>query len=96
MDWKKALAAALILAVFGIANSFATLMVLGALLMGKTKYASRVVHAMDCLAAAQVGYDGRSTISKECGRQHDKTSFCRRICRWIDWADEGHCDREGA
>jgi hypothetical protein len=96
VSWHKVAAAAVLLVVFNIANAASGAMVLVALLLGKARYASRVVHAMDCQLAAQLGYDGRSTVSKECGRQHERTTFCRRICRWLDWADEGHCTREGS
>lgn len=42
---------------------------------------SHIGEAMDRLLAAGAGYDGRSTISKECG-QADACRLCRVLC-WV-------------
>ena len=60
-------------------------------------YASRVLHAADCSAAAFLGWSGRDTISKECGRElatDDPCAFCDYLCAALDQVDEGHCKRE--
>lgn len=51
---------------------------------------SRITVAMDRLAAAMLGWDGRSTISKECGG--DDCRFCRVLCRVLNYVlQKDHC-----
>lgn len=48
---------------------------------------------MDALLAAMLGWDGRSTVSKECGRSDCR--FCRWLCRALHWLlEREHCARE--
>lgn len=91
---KKALAFIIVYFLFSVSSILTPLWIWVWLLFNPSQ-AGKILHAMDCQAAANIGYNGRATISKECGRQHDKTTFCRRLCRWLDWADNGHCEREG-
>lgn len=62
------------------------------------RYAGNVMHSMDMLAAALLGWNGRATISKECGRELATSSpcrFCRIVCRVLDVVLEaGHCQKE--
>jgi hypothetical protein len=74
---------------------------LAALIAGKTRYASNVAHAQDCAAAAFLGWDGQSTISKECGRELAYAAkpcrFCRWLCKVLDVVlEKGHCEKEAA
>ena len=61
-------------------------------------YAKNILRAKDKLAAALLGWDGRRTLSAECGASDCR--FCRAICWTLNWIDHGHCAgaaaREGA
>lgn len=57
----------------------------------KQGYASNIVHAMDCLMAAVLGWDGKNTVSAECGA--DRHGLCKTICALLDIFDTGHCAR---
>jgi hypothetical protein len=62
-------------------------------------YVSRVVHAADCSGAAFLGWSGRDTISKECGRDlaaGDPCGFCNYLCRALGKVDPEHCQKEGS
>jgi len=66
---------------------------LGALLLGKTTYAGRVARAQDRATAAVLGWDGNSTVSKECGRSECR--FCKILCAILNVVLEpGHCKKE--
>lgn len=59
------------------------------------RYTANVMHAMDCLLAALLGWDGRSTVSKECGRRECR--LCRLLCALLHRVlEEKHCEKEGA
>lgn len=64
----------------------------------KTRRISAIMHSMDMLLAAILGWDGRSTVSKECGRELEGGSpsrFCRCLCYALDKTiEEGHCKKE--
>jgi hypothetical protein len=92
---KLALGAIAVWAIFTVTGLVAGMQVVVCLLACRFRQAGNIFRAMDCLAAAQIGYDGRKTVSKECGMQHKKSSFCRKLCPMLDWADDGHCEREG-
>lgn len=74
---------------------------MGALLIGRTRYASNNAHAQDRAAAAFLGWDGDATISKECGRElayaPKPCRFCRILCAILNVVLEpDHCRKEGA
>lgn len=62
------------------------------------RYAAHIMHSMDMILAAILGWDGRSTVSKECGRELASGApcrFCRIVCRVLDRILEaGHCQKE--
>lgn len=63
------------------------------------RYASNNIHAADCAAAAFLGWDGRSTISKECGREilaGKPCTFCTFLCKTLHRVHDNHCEQEGA
>ena len=65
----------------------------------RPKMAANIMHSMDMLLAAQLGWDGRSTVSKECGKQllaGQPCRFCARICAILNKFDPQHCEKEGA
>lgn len=58
---------------------------------------ANIMHSMDMLLAAQLGWSGRKTVSKECGEELETLNpcrFCRTICKLLDYFDPGHCARE--
>lgn len=65
-----------------------------------SSYSANIVHSMDMLAAALLGWDGRSTISKECGRdlnKDDPCRFCRVVCTVLNvLLESDHCKKEAA
>lgn len=66
-------------------------------LYGVNEYAKNLLRAADKHAAAFLGFDGRSTISAECGASTCRA--CALLCRALDWIQKGHCEgaalREG-
>lgn len=74
---------------FSLASVVAVLMVPLALVFERFTYAGRVFHSMDCLMAAVLGWDGRHTVSAECGA--DRTGLCKTLCAFLDLLDPGHC-----
>ena len=63
----------------------------------KPRMTGNIMHSMDMLAAAMLGWDGRSTISKECGKEllaGIPCKFCKRVCRILSKFDPMHCERE--
>lgn len=56
---------------------------------------SAVTQAMDRTLAAMLGYDGHSTVSKECDKSDCR--FCRVLCAVLDRIlEKGHCGKEGS
>lgn len=58
-------------------------------------YASSVLRAMDRLMAAVVGFDGRNTLSAECGADMECRA-CAALCKVLALLDPGpppHCER---
>lgn len=52
----------------------------------------QVTQAMDRTLAAMLGWDGRSTVSKECDSSDCR--FCRVLCRVLNWAfKQHHCGK---
>jgi hypothetical protein len=59
------------------------------------KYTANVMHSMDMLLAALFGWDGRSTVSKECGKSD--CAFCRVLCWVLHYIlERKHCEKEAA
>jgi hypothetical protein len=85
---------------FSITSMFAGVVGFAGLLIGRTRYIANVMHSMDMLLAAMLGWDGRSTVSKECGREIvwqivKPCRFCRVICRLLDFFIKvDHCKEE--
>lgn len=85
--------------IFSIAAALAG--VIGLLVLPfRPQYTANVMHTMDMLLAALFGWDGRSTVSKECGRELLGGEPCR-FCRWVcalthRLLEKGHCEKEAA
>lgn len=65
----------------------------------RPKMTAAIMHSMDMLLAAQLGWDGRKTVSKECGLQllaGKACRFCAKLCRILAKADPEHCEREAS
>lgn len=66
-------------------------------LYGTRAYPKNLLRASDKQAAALLGFDGRATISAECGASTCRA--CALLCRMLDWIQKGHCEgaalREG-
>jgi hypothetical protein len=87
--------AAVLYVIFSIAAALAGVAGVIALCFGRTTYLSRICRAMDALLAALLGWDGRSTVSKECGASDCR--FCRVLCRVLSaLLERDHCARERA
>lgn len=57
------------------------------------QYTANVMHSMDMLLAALLGWNGRATVSKECGRSTCR--FCRVVCAILHRVLERyHCAKE--
>ena len=88
----KYVTAVVLYAVFSVVAMFAGLVGLLALPF-KPQYTANVSHSMDMLLAALMGWDGRSTVSKECGRSPCK--LCRFLCAVLDRIlEKDHCAKE--
>ena len=64
-------------------------------------YAGYLMQSKDRLLAALLGWNGRKTVSRECGEQllskvERPCTFCSLVCKALDWFDPGHCKREGS
>jgi uncharacterized protein (DUF697 family) len=86
-------------AIFSVASALAGVVGLVGLCFGRTRYISHICRAMDCTLAAMFGYDGRSTVSKECGRKliaGKPCTFCDVLCELLHRAlEKAHCEKEG-
>lgn len=57
------------------------------------RHTANIMHSMDMLLAAILGWDGRSTVSKECGRSACR--FCRLVCAVLHRVlERDHCAKE--
>lgn len=89
------LTVAIIYVAFAAASALAGLVGVLSLLSFDTSRISRITRAMDCLVAAMLGFDGRSTLSAECGRRASSCLACRRLCQVLHIAlEKGHCEKE--
>lgn len=85
--------------VFALTSAFAGVVgILGGLLKRDAQYTANVMHSMDMLLAALLGWDGRSTVSKECGRAMAAGTpcrFCRVLCAVLNRIlERDHCANE--
>lgn len=61
------------------------------LIFGRWKQAAEVIQAEDRLCGAALGWDGRKTISWECGG--NAGLFCRTVCAVLDkLLQKRHCE----
>lgn len=79
--------------------------ILGGILRRDAQYTANVMHSMDMLLAALLGWNGRATVSKECGAElaaGRPCRFCRAVCAVLSYKLFGrfhllepeHCARE--
>lgn len=62
--------------------------------VGRWEQAGYVLQAMDRLSAANVGFSGKNTISKECGLC-ETCWLCKPVCAALAWAiGKPHCKDE--
>lgn len=94
------IAASVLFVIFSLAAALSWLFAIGGLLLGRTRYAANIMHSQDMLLAAVLGWDGRSTVSKECGRQilaGTPCRFCRFVCGLTHrFLEKLHCEKEAA
>ena len=90
----KYLTALFLYAVFSVTSALAGLLgIVVGLIRRDGQYTANVMHSMDMLLAALFGWDGRSTVSKECGRSDCR--FCRVLCSILDFLiEKDHCKKE--
>lgn len=85
--------------IFTLTSIVAGFVGLLSLLTGSGSHISRIMHAMNVLAAAQLSiffpWTGLNTVSKECGR-NTNCRFCKWLCAILNWADKDHCAKEAA
>ena len=94
MKYLTAFTALVLYFIFSVASAFAGLLGLAALPF-RPKYTANVMHSMDMLLAALFGWNGRSTVSKECGKSDCR--FCRVLCRVLHVIlERDHCKKEAA
>lgn len=62
----------------------------------RPRMTANIMHSMDMLLAAQLGWSGRSTVSKECGLELLDTpcKFCKRLCAILNKFHRNHCQEE--
>jgi hypothetical protein len=89
------LAAVALYVLFSFTAMFAGLQGLLVMLF-RPRMTSNIMHSMDMLLAAQLGWNGRSTVSKECGLelQGQPTKFCSILCAVLSKVDKDHCEKE--
>jgi hypothetical protein len=90
------LAAVALYVLFSFTAMFAGLQGL-LVLVFRPRMTAAIMHSMDMLLAAQLGWDGRSTVSKECGVElagGNPTRFCSSLCKVLSKLDPQHCEKE--
>lgn len=89
----KYVTVAVLYVIFSIVGCFAGVLgLLGWPFFGSS-YISNICKALDRLLAAMLGWDGASTVSRECGRSTCR--FCRVLCRVLNWVlEREHCAKE--
>lgn len=80
--------------IFSITSMLAGIYGILTLVTGTSRI-SRITRAMDCLLAAMLGFDGRSTVSKECGKSN--CVLCKLLCKALHYTlEKEHCEKEAA
>lgn len=80
---------------FVIAQNIALVAGLIGLLLGNFEYTSHIVRAQDRATAALLGWDGNSTVSKECGKSECR--FCKILCSILNVVlEKDHCKKEAS
>lgn len=80
--------------VFSVASILAGTWGFVLICFGQARQAGYIMQAMDRLLAAMLGWDGRATVSKECGRC-EKCWLCPWICRVLHYTlEKDHCQKE--
>ena len=96
----KYIAALILFVIFSLAAIASPAFALVGLALLLPRYAGNIAHSMDMIAAAILGWDGRRTVSAECGREiveQRPCRFCRILCRLLDkFLEPGHCHKEGS
>ena len=91
--------AVILFAVFVLAATFAPYLAIVGLALGQVRYAGNIAHSLDMLLAAMLGWNGRATVSEECGKQiiaGNPCRFCRLVCSLLDkFLETDHCRKEG-
>lgn len=94
MKTLSAVTALVLYFIFSFASALAGLIGLAALPF-RPQYTANVMHSMDMLLAALFGWNGRSTVSKECGKSDCR--FCRVLCRILNVIlERDHCKKEAS
>lgn len=94
MKTLSAVTALVLYFIFSFASALAGLIGLAALPF-RLQYTANVMHSMDMLLAALFGWNGRSTVSKECGKSDCR--FCRVLCRILNVIlERDHCKKEAS
>ena len=94
MKYLSAVTALVLYFIFSFASALAGLIGLAALPF-RPQYTANVMHSMDMTLAALFGWDGRSTVSKECGKSDCR--FCRVLCAVLHVIlERNHCKKEAA
>lgn len=91
----KYLAGLIIWFLFWVAGIVAPVVaIVRALLTWNADPISNTFHAQNRVAATVLGFEGRLTISSECGLRD--CSFCNRLCAILSWALDHprHCQEE--
>ena len=94
MKYLAVVTALVLYFIFSFTSAFAGAVGLLALPF-RPQYTANVMHSMDMLLAALFGWNGRSTVSKECGKSTCR--FCRVLCAVLHVIlERDHCKKEAA
>lgn len=80
---------------FAIACVVSIFLIPVSLVFKEFKYARRVLLAQDRVLASVMGFDGTSTVSRECGllASSGRCGWCCLLCKLLNLLDPGHCER---
>lgn len=100
--WPAFLIVPFLYVLFSVTSALAGPIGLVALLLGKPRTLGHVTRSMDALAAAELSiffphWDGRKTVSTECGKDNANPDidckFCRWLCKALELMEHDHCAR---